>query len=72
MTASYVLGLTLPERTLVSHLCLFLGFLAKTSADAAKAATDGLTTMVYVAIAASVVDALAAIFAVMQISKKIA
>jgi len=45
---------------------------AKTSADAAKAATDGLTTLVYVAIGASVIAALAAIFAVMQISKKIA
>jgi len=45
---------------------------AKTSADAAKATTDGLTTLVYVAIGASVIAALAAIFAVMQISKKIA
>jgi hypothetical protein len=45
---------------------------AKASADAAKASIDGLTTMVYVAIGASVVAALAAIFAVMQISKKIA
>jgi hypothetical protein len=45
---------------------------AKAAADAAKAAADSLTTMVYVAIAASVVAALAAIFAVMQITKKIA
>jgi len=45
---------------------------AKASADAAKAATDGLTTMVYVSIAASLIAALAAIFAVMQIGKKIA
>jgi len=45
---------------------------AKASADAAKAATDGLTTLVYVAIGASAIAALAAIFAVMQISKKIA
>ena len=40
--------------------------------DAAKGATDGLTTMMYVAIGASLVAALAAIFAVMQINKKIA
>ena len=45
---------------------------AKASADAAKAATDSLTTLVYVAIGASAIAALAAIFAVMQISKKIA
>jgi hypothetical protein len=45
---------------------------AKAAADAARAAADSLTTMVYVAIAASVVAALAAIFAVMQITKKIA
>jgi hypothetical protein len=45
---------------------------ATAAANAAKAAADSLTTMVYVAIAASVVAALAAIFAVMQITKKIA
>jgi hypothetical protein len=45
---------------------------AKASADAAAAASQGLTTLVYVAIAAAVVAALAAIYAVMQITKKIA
>jgi hypothetical protein len=45
---------------------------ATAAANAAKAAADSLTTMVYVAIAASVVAALAAIYAVMQITKKIA
>ncbi len=45
---------------------------ATSAANAAKAATDGLTTMVYAAIGASLVAALAAIVALMQISKKIA
>jgi hypothetical protein len=45
---------------------------AKTSADEAKTAASGLTSLVYVAIGASVIAALAAIFAVMQIGRKIA
>ena len=52
---------------------------AKTAADAAKTAADnaassanGLTTLVYGAIGASLVAALAAIVALMQISRKIA
>jgi len=52
---------------------------AKTAADGAKAAADnaaaaanGLTTLVYAAIGASLIAALAAIVALMQISRKIA
>jgi hypothetical protein len=45
---------------------------AKTSADEAKTAASGLSSLVYVAIGASVIAALAAIFAVMQIGRKIA
>jgi len=45
---------------------------AKTSADNAAAAANGLTTLVYAAIGASLVAALAAIVALMQISRKIA
>ncbi len=45
---------------------------AKTSADNAAAGTSGLTTLVYAAIGASLVAALAAIVALMQISRKIA
>jgi hypothetical protein len=45
---------------------------AKTSADSAAAAANGLTTLVYAAIGASLVAALAAIVALMQISRKIA
>jgi len=45
---------------------------AKTSADNAAAAASGLTTLVYAAIGASLVAALAAIVALMQISRKIA
>jgi uncharacterized protein YoxC len=45
---------------------------AKASADAAAAAANNLTTLVYGAIGASIVAALAAIVALMQISRKIA
>jgi uncharacterized protein YoxC len=45
---------------------------AATSADDAKTATGGLSTLVYGAIGASLVAAIAAIFAVMQISRRIA
>jgi len=45
---------------------------AKTAADSAAAAANGLTTLVYAAIGASLVAALAAIVALMQISRKIA
>jgi tetrahydromethanopterin S-methyltransferase subunit B len=45
---------------------------AKTSADEAKTAATGLTTLVYGAIAASLIAALAAIVSLMQISRKIA
>jgi len=45
---------------------------AKTSADNAAAAVNNLTTLVYGAIGASLVAALAAIVALMQISRKIA
>jgi hypothetical protein len=45
---------------------------AKTSADNAASAASGLTTLVYAAIGASLVAALAAIVALMQISRKIA
>ena len=45
---------------------------AISAANAAKAATDGLTTLVYASIGASLIAALAAIVALMQISKKIA
>jgi uncharacterized protein YoxC len=45
---------------------------AKASADAAAAAANSLTTLVYGAIGASIVAALAAIVALMQISRKIA
>ncbi len=45
---------------------------AKTAADNAAAAANGLTTLVYAAIGASLVAALAAIVALMQISRKIA
>ena len=45
---------------------------AKTAADAAAAAANNLTTLVYGAIGASLVAALAAIVALMQISRKIA
>jgi hypothetical protein len=45
---------------------------AKTAADSAASAANGLTTLVYAAIGASLVAALAAIVALMQISRKIA
>ena len=45
---------------------------ARVSADAAAAAANNLTTLVYGAIGASIVAALAAIVALMQISRKIA
>ena len=45
---------------------------AKTSADEAKTVTSGLTTLVYGAIGASLVAALAAIVSLMQISRRIA
>jgi len=45
---------------------------AKTSADQAAAAASSLTTLVYGAIGASLIAALAAIVALMQISRKIA
>ena len=45
---------------------------AKTAADNAAAAANGLTTLVYAAIGASLIAALAAIVALMQISRKIA
>jgi hypothetical protein len=45
---------------------------AKTAADSAAAAANGLTTLVYAAIGASLIAALAAIVALMQISRKIA
>ena len=45
---------------------------AKTAADSAAAAANNLTTLVYGAIGASLVAALAAIVALMQISRKIA
>jgi len=45
---------------------------AKTSADDAKTAASGLTTLVYGAIGASLVAALAAIVSLMQISRRIA
>jgi uncharacterized protein YoxC len=45
---------------------------AKTSADEAKTAATGLTTLVYGAIGASLIAALAAIVSLMQISRKIA
>jgi len=45
---------------------------AKTAADSAAAAANGLTTLVYAAIGASLVAAIAAIVALMQISRKIA
>jgi hypothetical protein len=45
---------------------------AKTSADSAASAANNLTTLVYGAIGASIVAALAAIVALMQISRKIA
>ncbi|MDH5704098.1 MAG: hypothetical protein OEY99_07770, partial [Aigarchaeota archaeon] len=46
--------------------------LAKESADQARTAAGGLTTLVYGAIAASLVAALAAIVSLMQISRRIA
>ena len=45
---------------------------AKTSAEAAQTAASGLTTLVYGAIGASLVAALAAIVSLMQISRRIA
>ncbi len=45
---------------------------AKTSADDARTAASGLTTLVYGAIGASLVAALAAIVSLMQISRRIA
>ncbi len=45
---------------------------AATAAESAASAANGLTTLVYVAIGASLVAALAAIIALMQISRKIA
>jgi len=45
---------------------------AKTSADSASSAANGLTTLIYAAIGASLIAALAAIVALMQISRKIA
>ncbi len=45
---------------------------AKTAAESAAAAANGLTTLVYAAIGASLIAALAAIVALMQISRKIA
>ncbi len=45
---------------------------AKTAADSAASAANGLTTLVYAAIGASLIAALAAIVALMQISRKIA
>jgi len=45
---------------------------AKTAADNAASAANGLTTLVYAAIGASLIAALAAIVALMQISRKIA
>ena len=45
---------------------------AKTAADSAATAANGLTTLVYAAIGASLIAALAAIVALMQISRKIA
>jgi hypothetical protein len=45
---------------------------AKAAAESAAAAANGLTTLVYAAIGASLVAALAAIVALMQISRKIA
>jgi hypothetical protein len=45
---------------------------AKASADSAKSAADGLTGLVYAAIGASVIAAIAAIFAVIQLQRKVA
>jgi hypothetical protein len=45
---------------------------AKAAADAARVANDNQTTLIYVAIGASLLAAIAAIYAVMQISRKIA
>ena len=45
---------------------------AKTAAEAAKASAEGQTTLIYAAIGASLVAAIAAIVALMQISRKIA
>lgn len=45
---------------------------AKASADSAKAAADGLAGLVYAAIGASVIAAIAAIFAVIQLQRKVA
>ncbi|MBS7631476.1 hypothetical protein KEJ47_07895 [Candidatus Bathyarchaeota archaeon] len=45
---------------------------AKSSADSAKAAADGLAGLVYAAIGASVIAAIAAIFAVIQLQRKVA
>jgi len=45
---------------------------AKTAAEAASGSANSLTTLVYIAIGASVIAAIAAIFAVMQINRKVA